>query len=248
MAQRNRPTKTVEPPRRRAPKLGLVTPPAAGPVPTKAGPAASDTGGAGRVGPSPPPGGAPMGASRPAAKSPRAASGATKASLDASFAKVISPSPAATPHSILAAPIAAADTLKGAVDQYASAGAGAFKGALEKSLSALTEANGYSTRNLEAVIAAATAATKGAESLGSQAVAFSHASFETQVAAAKSLSAATSILEVIDLQTTYARRARETYLAAMRSMSEIAAASVKDSLKPLRERVTTAVGGPQALR
>ena len=104
-------------------------------------------------------------------------------------------------------------------------------------LSALTDVNGYSKKNLEAMIASVTAATKGAETLGAQAMAYSKSSIEGQVAAAKSLAGAKSIQEVVELQTAYAKSALETYMAEVGKMSETVAASVKDSLKPLNERV-----------
>lgn len=144
--------------------------------------------------------------------------------------------------------MAAAETVKSTVDQYTAAGATAFKGAVEKSLAALTDANGYSKQNLEAVVASVTAATKGAEALGAQAMAFSKASLENQVAAAKSLAGAKSIQEVVELQTSFAKSALETYMAEMGKMSETVAASVKDSFKPLNERVTAVVERFQAVR
>lgn len=144
--------------------------------------------------------------------------------------------------------MAAAETVKSTVDQYTAAGATAFKDVVEKSLSALGEANGYSKKNLEAVVASVTAATKGAESLGAQAMAYSKSSLESQVAAAKSLAGAKSIQEVVELQTAFAKSALETYMAEMGKMSETVAASLKDSLKPLNERVTAAVERFQAVR
>ena len=70
-----------------------------------------------------------------------------------------------------------------------------------------------------------------AESLGAQAMAFSKTSFETQVAAAKSLAGAKSVQEVVELQTAFAKSALETYMAEMGRMSETVSASVKDSTK-----------------
>src|SRR5690606_23830446 len=105
-----------------------------------------------------------------------------------------------------------------------------------------------SKKNLEAVIASVTASTKGAEALGAQAMAYSKKAVEDQVAAAKSLSGAKSIQEVVELQTTFAKSALEAYMAEVGKMSEIVSASMKDSLKPLNERVTAAVERLQAAR
>src|SRR5690349_12773841 len=81
--------------------------------------------------------------------------------------------------------MAAAETVKTTVDTFTAASSTAFKDGVEKTLSALNEANTHSKKNLEAVVASVTAATKGAEALGAQAMAYSKAGFESQVAAAK---------------------------------------------------------------
>jgi phasin family protein len=144
--------------------------------------------------------------------------------------------------------MAAAETVKSTVEQFTTAGNQAFKDAVEKSLASLNEANAYSKKNLEAVIASVTAAAKGAEALGAETLAYSKSAMETQVAAAKSLSGAKSVQEVVELQTTFAKSALEAYIAQMTKASEIVSASMKDSLKPLNERVTAAVERLQAAR
>jgi phasin family protein len=137
---------------------------------------------------------------------------------------------------------------KTTVEQMTAASSVAFKDGVEKTLAALNEANSYSKKNLEALVASVTAATKGAEALGAQAMAFSKTSFENQVSAAKSLAGAKSVQEVVELQTSFAKSALEAYMAEMGRMSETVSASVKDSLKPLNERVTAAVEKMQAVR
>ena len=144
--------------------------------------------------------------------------------------------------------MAATDAAKTTVDQFTTASNVAFKDGVEKTLTALNDANAHSKKNLEAVVASVTAATKGAEALGAHAMAFSKSSFENQVAAAKSLSGAKSVQEAVELQTAYAKSALETYMAEMGRMSEIVSASVKDSMKPLNERVTAMVERVQAAR
>ena len=144
--------------------------------------------------------------------------------------------------------MAAAETVKNTVEQFTTAGNTAFKDAIEKSLAGLNEANAHSKKNLEAVIASVTAATKGAEALGAQATAYSKKAVEANVAAAKSLSGAKSIQEVVELQTSFAKSALEAYMAELSKMGEIVQASVKDSIKPLNERVTAAVEKLQAVR
>ena len=144
--------------------------------------------------------------------------------------------------------MAAAETVKNTVEQFTTAGNVAFKDAVEKSLAQLNEMNTHSKKNLEAVIASVTASTKGAEALGAQAMAYSKKAVEDHVAAAKSLSGAKSVQEVIELQTAYAKSALDAYIAEVSKMSDIVSSSVKDAVKPLNERVTAAVERLQAAR
>ena len=86
--------------------------------------------------------------------------------------------------------MAAAEAAKNTVEQFTAASNVAFKEGVEKSLAAMNELNAHSKKNLEAIVASATASAKGAEALGAQAMAFSKAVFDTNVSAAKSLAAA----------------------------------------------------------
>jgi phasin family protein len=131
-----------------------------------------------------------------------------------------------------------AETIKSTMDQFTTAGNQAFKDSIEKSLSALGEVNTHSKKNLEAAVASVTAATKGAEALGAQAMAYSKKAMDDHVAAAKSLSSAKSVQEVVELQTAYAKSALEAYIAQLNKASETVAASVKESFYPLNERMS----------
>lgn len=144
--------------------------------------------------------------------------------------------------------MAAADTFKTTVEQFTTAGNQAFKDSVEKSLAGLNELNAHSKKNLEAVVASVTAATKGAESLGAQAMAYSKKAMEDQVSAAKALSGAKSVQEAMELQTSWAKSAMELYMAEMGKMGETVAAAVKDSMKPLNERVTDTVEKIQSVK
>jgi phasin family protein len=140
----------------------------------------------------------------------------------------------------------ATQTAKSAVDQFTTVGNKAFKDTFEKSMSTLAELNTLSKKNFEAAVASVTAATKGVETLGAHAAAYSKKSVEEQVAAAKSLAGAKSVQEVVELQTAFAKSAFETYVAEMNKMAETVAASVKESVSPINERVTAFVERMQA--
>ncbi|MHB8530977.1 MAG: phasin family protein [Caulobacteraceae bacterium] len=132
-------------------------------------------------------------------------------------------------------------------EPLAASGA-AFKDQVERSMSAMRDLSSLSTKNFEAVVASMTAAAKGAESIGARAVAYSKKTVEDQVAAAKTLSSAKSVQEVIELQTAFARSAFEGYIAEVTKMGEAFTASVKESVKPISARVTAVVERAQAAR
>ena len=144
--------------------------------------------------------------------------------------------------------MSAAETAKSTVEQFTVASSTAFKDGVEKALSAFNEANVHSKKNLEAVVASVTAAAKGAETVGAQAMAFSKKTFDDQVSAARSLAGAKSLQEVVELQTNLARSFLETYMSEVGKLSETVSASVKDSMKPLNDRVTDVVERLQAAR
>jgi phasin family protein len=144
--------------------------------------------------------------------------------------------------------MAAAEATTKTAEQFTAASNVAFKEGVEKGLTALNDINSQSKKNLEAIVAATTAATKGAEALGAQAMAFSKAVFDSNVTAAKSLAGAKSVQEVVELQTAFAKSSLETYMAGFARMSDTVSASVKESLKPLNERVTASVEKFQAVR
>ena len=58
---------------------------------------------------------------------------------------------------------------------------------------------------------------------------------------AKSLAGAKSVQEAIELQTNFAKLAFEAYVAEVTRMSETVAASVKETVAPINERVTALV-------
>ena len=153
----------------------------------------------------------------------------------------------------------AAETVKKTVEQTTAkakaqaesiqaAGAKAFREGVDKSVASLTELNAHGKKNLEAVVESAAAAQKGAEALSQQALSYGKTSWETGVAAAQSLAKARSVQELIELQTSYTKSAMEAYLSEVTKATDVFTASVKDSFKPINERVTATVEKFQAAR
>lgn len=142
----------------------------------------------------------------------------------------------------------AAETAKATAERFAETGNQAFKENIEKGLSTLADLNSYSKRNLEAVVASVTAATKGAEALGAQVTAFSKKAAEDHMAATKSLTSAKSLQEAVELQTSYAKSFLDTYLTELNKWSDTVSGSVRDSMRPINERVSAVVEQFQTAR
>ena len=142
----------------------------------------------------------------------------------------------------------AAETLKTSTEKYTAAGSQAFKDAVEKSLTALNDMNTHSKSNLEAVVASVTAATKGAETLGAQVTAYSKKTAEDHMAATKTLTSAKSLQEAVEFQTTYAKSFFDAYLTEVNKWSDIVSGSMKESLRPINERVSAVVEQFQTAR
>ena len=143
---------------------------------------------------------------------------------------------------------ASAEKAQAQAEKIQAAGAKAFREGVDKSVAGIAELNAEGKKNLEALVASATAAQKGAETLSAQSLAYGKKSWEDGVAAAQSLAAARSVQELVELQTNWARSAAETYLAEVTRMTDVFTASVKDSFKPINERVTASVEKFQAAR
>ena len=143
---------------------------------------------------------------------------------------------------------ASAQKAQAQAEKMQAAGAQAFREGVDKSVAGLAELNAEGKKNLEAVVASAAAAQKGVEAISAQTVAYSKKSWEDGVAAAQSLAAARSVQELVELQTSWARSAAETYLSGVTRMTDVFTASVKDSFKPINERVTASVEKFQAAR
>ena len=147
-----------------------------------------------------------------------------------------------------AAATSAAAKAKAQAETFQAAGAKAFREGIDKSVASLGELNAHGKKNLDALAESAAVAQKGAEALSQQAMSFAKASWEDGVAASKDLSGARSVQEFFELQTTWAKKAMERYVAELSKTNEIVTTTVKDSFKPINERVTASVETFQAAR
>lgn len=109
---------------------------------------------------------------------------------------------------------------------------------MDRSIAAVSEMGAMGKENMEALIASATATSKGIEALSQRAVAYSKTAMENHVAASRAMMSAKSVQELVERQSEYARSAFDSYVAELNKMSDLMTGMTKDALKPLNERMT----------
>ena len=124
----------------------------------------------------------------------------------------------------------------------------AIKEGFEKSLSAVNELSAFQKETVDAVIASATTASKSIEELNASTLAFAKKSMEDGVAAAKTMAGAKSVQELIEIQADYTKSSLDAYLSELNKHSDLVSSMMKDSFKPLNDRVVAAVEAMQSQR
>ena len=192
---------------------------------------------------------------QPKTKSKSAAKPATKASAKTASTKKVTgakPVAAKTSKSPKAAATATAkkdmNPMKDTIENMTAKGNEAIKEGFEKTLTAVNDANAFQKDNVDAMIASATAAGKGFEAINTNAVSYAKTAMEGSVAAAKAVSSAKSIQEMFEIQADFAKSAMDAYLAEINKTTDLFATTVKDSVKPLNERVSASVELTQSFR
>jgi phasin family protein len=127
-------------------------------------------------------------------------------------------------------------------------GAEAFKTNFDKAVKGYDKFLGLGKENLEAVVAAATVAGKGAETLHNELYAYSKQSIEDSVAATKAVLASKSAHEAFEVQTDFAKSAFDHYVSQVTKMNEIFAATAKDAFTPFQTRYQAWVEAVQEAR
>jgi phasin family protein len=127
-------------------------------------------------------------------------------------------------------------------------GAEAFKTNFDKAVKGYDKFLGLGKENLEAVVAAATVAGKGAETLHNELYAYSKQSIEDSVAAAKAVMASKSAHEAFEVQTDFAKSAFDHYVSQVTKLNEIFAATAKDAFTPFQTRYQAWVEAVQEAR
>lgn len=133
-------------------------------------------------------------------------------------------------------------------EQTNGAAKAAFGDAVQQTLTTFSGVSADGSKNLEALMASANAATKGFEALRAQVASYSQAALQNQWTAVSQLASASSPQNAVELQTAFAKNALESYLAGVASWSETLSATVRDTMQPLTDRAAASFERLQASR
>ncbi|GJL92870.1 phasin family protein [Hyphococcus sp.] len=123
-----------------------------------------------------------------------------------------------------------------------------FKEGYEKFAEGVSSFADFQKESLNALMASASAFTKGFEKLSAEQAAFTKASFEDTVATAKAASASKTLQEAIELNSEFIRGSVEKNLGQINKVADICAAATKETVEPLTARYTELVEKIQAYR
>lgn len=151
--------------------------------------------------------------------------------------------PAARPVTNAAKEIKMVDPIKNVTEKtqayFADANERA-KGALEKGVKALEEANAFHKGNIEAIVESSKLAAKAAEKIGQDAAAYAKTSYEKANEAFKSMSTVKSPTDLFKLQSDYFRSSFDAFVAETSRSTEAALKLAGEIAQPISNRFALA--------
>jgi phasin family protein len=134
------------------------------------------------------------------------------------------------------------------LESMVSAGSDAMKQSFERAVQGYDQLAAFNKATVEALIQATNAATKGFETINSEALAFSRQTIEESVAVAKAAIGSKSIQELIELQSDFTKSTFDSYVGQMTKMGDMVASIAKEAAEPLNSRVAALVEMVQGAR
>lgn len=132
------------------------------------------------------------------------------------------------------------EVLNEAVTEALAQGDKISREAMDKGMKLAADAQTFAQANVDAMVASATAATKGMQTLSAQIADLAKANIEHSMSAMKSLTAVKSAQEVFEVQTNLTKDAVERQMADAKKIAETSSAIAQDVIKPLSERAKAA--------
>jgi len=102
--------------------------------------------------------------------------------------------------------------------------------------------------NMDAMVASATALTKGYQTIAGEFADIAKKAFEDSSAAFEKALATKSVEGAVDVQSRFAKEAYENYVARMTKVGELYVETAKDAYKPIESRVNEFAGKTEAAK
>lgn len=135
---------------------------------------------------------------------------------------------------------AAATFVKAGAETYEKAFATA-KQRIDEAVRNYDELAAFGKGNVDAVVAAGSAYTRGCEQISAEVMAFGKQSVEESIAAAKALFGARTVQEALDLQTSFAKTWLDAWLSQSSKLGELATKVAQETAEPISSRMSVAV-------
>lgn len=103
------------------------------------------------------------------------------------------------------------------------------------------EAASFSKDNVDAYVQSSTLFAKGVESMGKELMTIAQSAVEANVATTKALFGATSVRELIDLQTEFSRSRFDALVAESAKLTELGMSLAHETIEPIQARLNATV-------
>ena len=124
------------------------------------------------------------------------------------------------------------------VEEFTAEAQKSIEQGVEKMTESMEDMASFGQQNMEAMIAASKRAAKAAEEMNAEFAAFTKKSYEDSMAAAKDMTAAKSVTELVEKQTNFTKSMMEAFVAQSTKMNELATNAGKECFEPLSQRVS----------
>ena len=109
---------------------------------------------------------------------------------------------------------------------------------MEKITASLGEASKASQANYEAFTTSAKILAEGTKEAATVTAAYTKTAFEAATTAAKTLTSAKSLQEIVEIQADYSKSAIANWMSEVNKITELLSATYKDAAKPVSERAS----------
>ncbi|PHS28208.1 MAG: phasin family protein [Robiginitomaculum sp.] len=128
------------------------------------------------------------------------------------------------------------EAVKEPFENAAKASSDAMQDGFEQVVRTAGEFGDHVKANTDAMVQSLTIAGKGIEAINTEMSGFAKTSLEKGVATAQALAGAKSLQEVVELQSSFAKTAMESYLSGLNILTSMSTSLLQNAAKPINDR------------